>query len=83
MLGKLLIAVAFFLAWQWRKFEARKRLREFDDGARCVSCERTETSVVDGIVHCAACNHREVLAHVRAVQLTDKEISDMTYRPRQ
>jgi hypothetical protein len=80
-MGKIVFAVLMFLAWQWRKHEARKRLREMDEGRRCVACERTETSVVDGVVHCALCNHREVLAYVRAVQLTERELNDMTSRP--
>ena len=36
--------------------------------------------MVGGVVHCGACNHREVLAYVQAVQRTEQGINDMTAR---
>ncbi|MBL8683856.1 MAG: hypothetical protein JNK05_32085 [Myxococcales bacterium] len=74
----LIGAFASFGFWQWKKADARKRLREMDEGKRCVSCEKTETEVRDGVVRCALCGHTERLADVRAVQLTAGEIDAMT-----
>lgn len=79
-LGYLVVALISFAAWQWRKYEARKRLREMDEGKRCVNCEKTETKVENGVVTCLLCNHSEVLANVQAVQLTAAEIDAMTQR---
>lgn len=76
----LLAAIIGFAAWQWRKHEARTRLREMDEGKRCVNCEKTETRVEQGVVTCLLCSHSEVLANVRAVQLTEGEIDAMTHR---
>lgn len=76
----LLVALALG-AWQLRKRAARKRLREMDEGTRCVGCEKTETEVRDGVVHCLLCNHSEVLANVQSVQLSDKELDAATHRP--
>ncbi len=76
----LLSALIGFAAWQWRKHDARKRLREMDEGKRCVNCEKCETQVRDGVVQCLLCGHSELLANVRAVQLTEGEIDTMTQR---
>lgn len=75
---KLSGALVVFGLWQWRKYDARKRLREMDEGKRCVSCEKTETEVRDGVVRCLLCGHSERLADVQAVQLTAGEIDSMT-----
>ena len=78
---RLIVVVLALSAWQLRKWTARKRLREIDEGKRCVGCEKTETEVRDGVVHCLLCNHSEVLANVKAVQLSDKELDAMTRPP--
>jgi hypothetical protein len=79
-LAYLIIALFSFAAWQWRKYEARKRLREMDEGKRCINCEKTETRVEHGIVTCLFCHHSEVLANMQMVQLTAEEIDAMTCR---
>lgn len=76
----LTIAAITFACWQWRKYDARKRMAEMDSGKRCVNCEKTECVVQNGVVTCQLCGHSEVLAHVQAVQLTAGEIDAMTAR---
>jgi hypothetical protein len=78
----LLSALIAYAGWQWRKHDARKRLREMDEGTRCVGCEKCETEVRDGVVRCLLCGHTEVLANVRAVQLSEGELDAMTHRER-
>jgi|LNFM01.1.fsa_nt_gb hypothetical protein len=78
--AKLAVFVLAFAGWQWRKYDARRRLREIDEGKRCVSCEKTETEVRDGVVRCLLCNHSERLANIQAVQLSEGEIDAMTHR---
>jgi hypothetical protein len=67
----LLSALIAYAGWQWRKHDARKRLREMD-----------ETEVRDGVVRCLLCGHSELLANVRAVQLSEGELDAMTHRER-
>ena len=80
LIAYLTMALVAFASWQWRKYDARKRLSEMDSGKRCVNCEKTECVVQDGRVLCSLCGHSEILANIAAVQLSDSEINDMTHR---
>jgi Zn ribbon nucleic-acid-binding protein len=67
--------------WAWKRADARKRLREIDAGARCVSCEALEMQRLDhDRVRCLVCGHVASVAALGATKLSAAEI-DAATRP--
>ncbi|MDP3275143.1 MAG: hypothetical protein Q8Q09_08115 [Deltaproteobacteria bacterium] len=77
-LVKLCVIAAVFAAWKYRQFSARKRLREFDAGRRCVACDGTDMTIAGDLVRCNGCNYSDSLNAIAKTQLSDREIAEMT-----
>jgi len=70
----LLIAV---LGWAVRQHASRKRLRELDEGRRCIACDRTDMHVESGRTRCRTCGHTVELQALQAVKVTAAEMSHL------
>lgn len=67
-----------YSVWFVRRGRARARLRELDEGKRCVSCHGTQLLVSDDVAACQQCGHRASLAALRGASLTDADIAAAT-----
>jgi hypothetical protein len=76
--GGLLGALILYLAWQRRQSVAKRRLRELDEGRRCIACDRTDLEVADGRARCLACGHAVILANLQATVISAQEIAAVT-----
>jgi ABC-type uncharacterized transport system permease subunit len=74
----LVAAVAWFGLWYARKTRGRERMREIDEGRRCVSCNGTNVDAHRGIARCLRCGHTVSLAGFRNAQVSDRELADVT-----
>jgi len=68
----LLIAAGFAVL---RQRASKKRLRELDEGRRCIACDRTQMSVHEGRARCLTCGHTVSLAELRNVRVTTAEMA--------
>jgi hypothetical protein len=76
--GGLLGALIVYVVWQVRQAKARGRLREIDEGKRCIACDRTNLAVDNGQARCLACGHTVMLEALQATKLSASEIADVT-----
>ncbi len=81
-MGKLLVffvgMVVMTVVWYVRKTRARERLREIDEGRRCIACNRTDLDAYAGNVRCRGCGHVASLSALRSAQVGDQDLSDIT-----
>ena len=77
-------AVLSFVVWQLRQARARTRLRELDEGKRCVACDGTALEPkAAGIVRCLRCGYEASLVKLQAAVVSAEEIADVTKPPRE
>jgi hypothetical protein len=74
----MLVVIAVLVGWQVRKIRARRRLREIDEGQRCLACDGTIMQRAGDHVRCQRCGHVASLASLRASVVRDDEISNIT-----
>lgn len=74
----LVASVASYVLWYMRKAKARTRLREIDEGKRCVSCDGTDLQVFSGNASCRRCGHVVSLASFSAAVVSESELSNIT-----
>lgn len=79
--GALLVAIISFIVWQVRQSKARTRLREIDEGKRCVSCDGTNLARANEHARCLRCGHTVSLASLRAAVVTSSDIANVTKPP--
>lgn len=81
-MGKLLVffvvTVVTTATWYVRKTRARERLREIDEGRRCIACNRTDLDAYAGNVRCRSCGHVASLNALRAAHVGDADIANVT-----
>jgi hypothetical protein len=78
LFGGTVAAIILYIAWQRRQSVAKNRLREIDEGRRCIACDRTELEVANGRARCLACGHAVLLSVLQAAVVSDQEIADVT-----
>jgi hypothetical protein len=76
--GGLLGALILYIAWQRKQHVAKKRLRDIDEGRRCIACDRTSLEVANGHARCLACGHVVLLASLQAAVISESEIAAVT-----
>lgn len=75
----LAVVFAIVLAsWSLRQRRGRRRLREIDEGRRCVACDHDTLDVAGTQARCQRCGHGVDLAHWRSVRVRDEEIERVT-----
>jgi hypothetical protein len=79
--GALIAAIVAYVVWQVRQQKARTRLREIDEGKRCVACDGTSLTLEGDVAHCLRCGHKVSLETMRAAVVSDGEIADVTKPP--
>jgi DNA-directed RNA polymerase subunit RPC12/RpoP len=77
----LISAAISYVVWQRRKAEAQVRLRELDEGKRCISCDGTNLTQEAGVVQCLRCGHKISLEVLRSATVSASEIADVTKPP--
>lgn len=78
LLAILIGSAITYSVWFVRRRGARTRLRELDEGKRCVSCHGTQLAVTEDVAACLQCGHRASLAALRRAALTDADIAKAT-----
>lgn len=78
LLGLLVGSAITYSVWFVRRGRARSRLRELDDGKRCVFCHGTQLLVTGDVAACQQCGHRASLAALRGASLTAADIAAAT-----
>jgi hypothetical protein len=76
--GGLIGALILYVVWQRRQSVGKNRLREIDEGRRCIACDRTDLEIASGHARCRSCGHVVLLANLQAAVVSDKEIADVT-----
>jgi hypothetical protein len=74
----LIATVAWFALWYARKARGRERMREIDEGRRCVACDGTNVDAHRGIARCLRCGHTVSLAGFRSARVSDQELDNVT-----
>jgi hypothetical protein len=82
-LGVALATVIMFLVWQRRQVVARGRLREIDEGRRCIACDRTSMQLEGDRARCLSCGYTAHLSKLQATVISAREIADVTKPPQQ
>jgi hypothetical protein len=77
----LIAAVISYVVWQRRQAQAAVRLREIDEGKRCIACNGTELHQSGGVAMCARCGHKVSLAVLQAASVSTSEIANVTKPP--
>jgi uncharacterized paraquat-inducible protein A len=77
----LVVAIVSFVMWQVRQSQARARLREIDEGKRCVACDGTNLMRANDHARCLRCGHTVSLASLRAAVVSSGEIANVTRPP--
>lgn len=78
-LGTGLVGLVIVTAiWLWRQKSMKERMKGFDDGTLCIGCHSRNMTIRDNHAICGDCGHRSDLAAMRATQLTDDQIKDLT-----
>ena len=77
----LIAAAISYVVWQKRQAQARTRLREFDEGKRCIACNGTELEQRGEWARCLLCGHTVSLAALKAATVTASEIADVSKPP--
>ena len=73
-----MVVVSFFVAWFVKQQVAKKRLRDLDEGKRCMACNKNDMAFHEGYVVCRTCGHRVELAALQASKVSDAEMANMT-----
>jgi hypothetical protein len=79
--GALIAALIAYVVWQVRQTRARNRLREIDEGRRCIACDGTSLAQEGGVARCLRCGHKVSLAVLQAAVVSADEIADVTKPP--
>ena len=77
----LLVLVASFVLWQKRQAEARRVLREVDEGRRCIACSRANVERSGNVVRCLSCGYQASLVALQNAKVSEKEIAEITRPP--
>ncbi len=77
----LVVAVASYILWHKRQAQARVRLRQLDEGERCIACDGTAMEQQDGLARCQRCGHKVSLAVLQAATVSASEIASVTKPP--
>lgn len=77
----LFVAAVSYFVWQKRQSEARTRLREIDEGKRCVACDGTDLEQSGGVARCQRCGHKVSLALLQGAAVSASEIASVTRPP--
>ncbi len=77
----LIVAAVSYVVWQKRQAEAKVRLRELDEGRRCIACDGTEMEQQGGVARCQRCGHKVSLAVLQAATISASEIASVTKPP--
>ncbi len=77
----LIGAVASYIVWQKRQIQGRTRLREIDEGRRCIACDGTDLARENGMAQCRRCGHKVSLAVLQASVVSAKDLADVTKPP--
>ena len=78
IVGGLVALIIISLVWVARQGSMKKRLREFDNGTRCIVCHKTNMTIAGGNARCGDCLHVSDLAAMQAAVVTDDQIRDAT-----
>lgn len=82
LLALLLASVIGGIAWWWRRQRVRNRLKEIDDGRRCIGCGSKNMTVTEHSARCNDCMYTADLAVMRAAKVSEQDIANLTYRKR-
>jgi hypothetical protein len=74
----VIIGIVSSVVVYMRRAEAKRRLEELDSGKRCVACDGTDVETFRGNARCRRCGHVTSLAGLRAAQVSDQEIANIT-----
>jgi hypothetical protein len=74
----LFVLIGAYVAWWLRQRRARQRLREIDEGRRCVACDGTQLAADGSFARCLRCGHVASLSALRAAKVSESEIADVT-----
>jgi hypothetical protein len=78
LVGGVVGLIIAAIVWQLRQSAMKRRLRELDDGRRCIACHSTNMQVHGDRAQCGACFHVSDLAAIRAAVVSDEQIRDIT-----
>jgi hypothetical protein len=81
LFGFAIAAIIWYVTWQVRQGRARARLREIDEGRRCIACDGTALDHAGGVVRCQRCGHTASLAALQATVVSESEIANVTRPP--
>ena len=74
----LFIVAAAYGTWFYKRIVAKKRLREIDEGKRCVACDAVQMSVEGRMARCLRCGHVADIAAYQAAFVGSDEIANIT-----
>jgi hypothetical protein len=77
----LVVALMSYIVWQKKQAEARVRLRELDEGRRCIACDGTQMETSGGAARCLRCGHQVSLEALQAAKISESEIAAVTRPP--
>jgi hypothetical protein len=77
----LIVAAISYVVWMRRQAQARVRLREIDEGRRCIACDGTDLQQIGGVARCLRCGHQVSLAVLQAASVSASEIANVTKPP--
>jgi hypothetical protein len=71
-------AVYSYFHWQKKQADAKVRLRQLDEGERCIACDGTEMAREGAVARCLRCGHKVSLEALQAAKISASEIADVT-----
>jgi hypothetical protein len=74
----LVIGVVSYFVWQKKQAEAQVRLRQIDEGERCIACDGTQMTREGAVARCLRCGHKVSLEALQAAKVSASEIADVT-----
>ena len=74
----LFIVIAASITWYVRRVLARKRLRQIDEGQRCIACGATDVTVTGDEIRCLRCGVTASLSALTNTSVTEEEIRNLT-----
>lgn len=74
----LIATVTWFGVWYMRKSKGRQRMREIDEGKRCVACDGTNLQSHRGMARCLKCGHTVSLAAFKSAMVNEDELDNIT-----
>jgi len=77
----LVMATIGAIVWRVRIASAKRRLREIEQGVRCLSCEKTEMERRGFDVYCLLCGYKTSLATLSSSSVSAEEIIALTKPP--